>query len=176
MAKTDTTDPREALRNCQVHIRQINEAIDAAHVQRSDAVAAGDLDLVRKLNKRIADLQSDLSTLEEGRKLFEARAAKLDSEDRIAACDAATEELKPAMEQVCAAIERLEDLLIAAGAGYAEVLKVYGEYEQARVARAGALPKVPHWRAKFDLGVFRAYLNEALADSGKYGLEKIDWR
>jgi hypothetical protein len=54
MVKPIELDPREALRNCGVHARQINEQIADADKQRSDAVAAGDLDAVRKINRRKA--------------------------------------------------------------------------------------------------------------------------
>jgi hypothetical protein len=174
MAKPEL-DPRDALRNCVVHIRQTNDAIAEADRQRGDAVAEGDLAAVRKINRRLVDLKDDLASLEEGRALFEAQVAKLDSAARIAACDAAAEEMKPALEEVCAAIERLEELLLAAGAAYVEVGKAYEQFGEARSARSEALPKVPYWRASFTLDAFRAFLNEALEDGGKYGFEKTGW-
>jgi hypothetical protein len=176
MVKLSQPDPREALRNCGVHARQLNDQIAEADKQRSDAVATGDLDAVRKISRRVADLKNDLVTLAEGSALFEARVAKLDADDRIAACDAATEELKPALEEVCAAIEKLEELLLAAGAAFVEVGKTYERFEAARVSCSAALPSVPYWRASFRLDGFKSFVTEALADSSKWGFEKIGWR
>lgn len=172
MSKNSTTDPREALRNCETHIRQTNEAIDEAGRQRADAVAAGDLDLVRRVTKRITDLKGDLAALEQGHGLIVAKVAQLDSEARIATCDNAAEELKPSLEQVCAAIERLEEALLASGAAYAAVDKAYADFENARTTRYSAFPRFESWRASFGLDVFRAYLNEALQEQRKVRLRK----
>jgi hypothetical protein len=46
-------DVHEALRNCVVHIRQTNDAIVEADRQRTDAITEGDLDVVRRVNKRL---------------------------------------------------------------------------------------------------------------------------
>jgi hypothetical protein len=174
MAKPEL-DPREALRNCGIHARQINEQIAEADKQRSDAVAAGDLDAVRRINRRVSDLKNDLATLVEGRALFEARVAKLDAEGRIAACDAAAEGMKPALEEVCAAIEQLEEQLLLAGRTYTLVQEKFKAFEEARAACAKALPMVPHWRASFTIDVFRAYLSDALEFGGRRGLDRIYW-
>jgi hypothetical protein len=174
MAKPDL-DPRDALRNCVVHIRQTNDAIAEAEGQRGEAVAAGDLAAVRKINKRIAELKDDLGSLAEGRVLFEAQVGKLDAEARIAATDAAAEEMKPALDEVCAAIEQVEDLLLQAGKAALLVKEKFAAFEAVRRARYEALPRVPDWRASFNLGVYGAYLSEALEYGGKSGLEKIGW-
>lgn len=174
MAKPDL-DPRDALRNCGIHARQIGDQIAEADKQRGEAVAAGDLDLVRKINRRLADLKNDLATLAEGRELFEAQVAKLDAEARIAATDAAAEEMKPALDEVCAAIEQVKDQLLQAGQAALLVKEKFKAFEAVRSARYEALPRVPDWRAGFNIGVYGAYLSEALQYGGKSGLEKIGW-
>jgi hypothetical protein len=73
---TKKEDPRDALRNTQVHIKQVTEAIAETERQRSEAVAGGDLESLRKYNRRIADLKSDLGSLEEGRGLFAAQVER----------------------------------------------------------------------------------------------------
>jgi hypothetical protein len=166
-------DPRDALRGCLIHIRQTSDAIDEATKQRSDHVAAGDLDLVRRTTKRITDLKSDLAALEEGRALLEARVAGLDTEQRIAACDTAADELKPSLEGVCGAIERLEEALLAAAAAHANVLAAYAAFGEARQAHDAALPRVPNWRAGFTLETFRARLTDLLEDCARWGLDRI---
>jgi hypothetical protein len=170
MVKPIELDPREALRNCGVHARQINEQIAEADKQRSDAVAAGDLDAVRKINRRVADLKNDLVTLAEGRALFETRVAQLDAGDRIAACDAAIEQLKPLAEAVIVLVEQLEAKLVEAGALKALIDAKFEEY---RAGYPSILPRLP-WYRSFELQTFESKLKQAFEDCSRSGLEKID--
>jgi hypothetical protein len=105
-------------------------------------VADGDLDRVRKSTRRIGDLKADLDALSQGRALLEAQVAR-DSEARIVACDVAAAELQPSLEDVCTAIERFEEALIAANAAYIEVGKAHGRFEAARSACKSSLPDLP---------------------------------
>jgi hypothetical protein len=170
-------DPHDALRDCRIHISQITAAIAETEAQRCAAVVEGDLELVRRHNKRIADLKGDLDALQQGRQLFEAQVTKLDSEQRIAACDQASEELKPYLDKVCAALEQTEDRLIEAGAAFNDALNLYEEFNTARSVRVAILPKAEPWRASFSLDVWRACLTETFESfsKGRGDLAKIAW-
>jgi hypothetical protein len=168
------TDVRETLRDCVAHIGHTSDAITEAQRLRDAAVVDGDLDPVRKARRRITDLTMDRDALSQGRALLEAQVAKLDSEARIAACDAAAEGMKPALEEVCGAIERLENALIAAGAASVQVDEAYTKFAAARSSCSAAPPNVPDWRAGFSLVGFKANMKNALADCSRWSLERIN--
>jgi hypothetical protein len=169
MPKPTELDPREALRNCGIHARQINEQIAEADKQRSDAVAAGDLDAVRRINRRVSDLKNDLVTLAEGRALFEARVAKLDSEERIAACDAAIEKIGPPAAAIIALVEELEAELDRAAATKVAIDAKYAEY---RDGYPKILPKL-EWYRDFNLSSLDWQLKTAMEHCAREGFHKI---
>ena len=89
MAKLPEPDPKDELRRNGVHLRQTTEALAEADKQRQAYIEAGDLEAVRKIDKRIADLTSDKRALSERRVLLAKQAAEADLAYRIQARDIA---------------------------------------------------------------------------------------
>jgi hypothetical protein len=82
MAKSEP-DPATELRNNAVALKQVTAAIDEATAQRTDAIAAGDLEIVKRFDKRLADLRSELAFRKERRVLLAQQAAEADLAYRI---------------------------------------------------------------------------------------------
>jgi hypothetical protein len=161
----------EALRNCLVHIGQVKQSLVEADSQRADAIAASDLAAVRKTNRRIADLKDDLAALEEGRGTLERKVAQLAGAERLAAADAAIEEIRPALEELCALVEAFEIKLIEAANAKAAVDKAFEAY---RSSWPKGLPRLPAY-SDFTMSGFTARLQQALTDCAREGLERADY-
>jgi hypothetical protein len=171
MGKPNDDNPRDALRNCVVHIFQLGEQIAEATRQRGAHVAAGDLALVRRTNKHIDDLKSDLAALAEGRALIEQRVAQLDSEERLAAADSAIETLRPLLEELCAMVERMEGMLVEAGNLKSEIDK---RYEAFRLGIPINVPRLPAY-SDFTLAGLNARLQQALTDCAREDISRMDY-
>ena len=171
MSGKPSDDVHEALRNCVVHIRQTNDAIVEADRQRTDAITEGDLDVVRRVNQRIADLKGDLAALEEGRCMLGRKVAQLASTERLAVADAAIEAIRPALEELISLAEVFEVKFVEAAAAKAAIDKAFVTY---RETWPKGLPRLPGY-ADFSLSGFTARLQQALTDCAREGLEKADY-
>jgi hypothetical protein len=144
MAKP-TLDPREELRRNAIHQKQVADALSEATVQRIAAVAAADLEICRKLDRRLVDLNSDARALKEQRVLLVTQAAAANLAARTKARDEAIDTLiVPRLEAICVATEQFEAKLQEAAAAYAEIAKEYAAYKCLRRSRPCRLMRNSH--------------------------------
>jgi hypothetical protein len=165
MAKSEA-DPRDDLRRNAVHLRQTTEALAEATGQREAAVIAGDLEIVRKIDKRIADLTSDKRALTERRVLLAQAAAEADLEFRRQSRDIAINStVAPALARVIEQIEVFERTLGESAAAYAAIKQSFKAYTD---AWPKDVPPAPAY-AEFTLAGLAALLKLALTHTSRQG-------
>jgi hypothetical protein len=122
MTSKQPADLQEQLRRNAVTIRQTVEAIAAADAQRVEAVRSGELEIVRRIDKRIADLNTDYAALEEqhdwlaseaagadrARREERRLAAVADRKARLGAREVSAQKLDEGLAQLSAAFANLE--------------------------------------------------------------------
>lgn len=165
MAKPEPT-PQEDLRNNATALRQVTAAIDEATAQRTDAIAAGDLEIVKRFDKRLSDLRSELAFRKERRALLARAAVEADLSARTAARnEAITATVEPKLDAVVAAIEQFERQLTEAAASYAAIKVAFQDYVR---AWPPAVPPAPAYQ-EFTLAGLHALMKQALHHTGKMG-------
>ena len=119
MVKPTEPDLATQIRNDAVHIQQVARAIVDATKQRDGAVRNCDLEAVRKFDRRLEDLNSDLRALEEHRDWLSMEASKARwttaEKDGAEAIDGT---IKPQADVIINAAERLERAIADLGDAY----------------------------------------------------------
>jgi hypothetical protein len=144
MAKTATPEIKDELRRVGVHIRQTADAIAEAEKQRAEAVQTGDLEICRKVDRRLADLASDLRALEERQSWLAAARIKTDlAAAEQARSDAIDKVLQPQCDAIIELAARLETAVAELGSAYGaldkEVAALYARWP-------AAVPHTPFYR------------------------------
>jgi hypothetical protein len=159
-------DPKDELRRNGVHLRQTTEALAEATGRREAAGVAGDLEIVRKIDKRIADLTSDKRALTERRVLLAQQAAEADLAYRTQARDVAINStVAPALARVVDGIQQFEAKLTEAAAAYSAIKEAFTSYTRSWPA---AVPPAPAY-ADFTLAGLHALMKQALQHTGRQG-------
>jgi hypothetical protein len=165
MAKPDPT-PQDELRNNATALRQVTTALEEATAQRTDAIAAGDLEIVKRLDKRLADLRSELAFRKERRVLLAQQAAEADLAARTQARDVAINStVAPALVMVIDHIQQFEAKLTEAAAAYAAIKQAFADHTRAWPA---AVPPAPAWQ-EFTLSGMSALMKLALTNTARMG-------
>jgi hypothetical protein len=164
-SKTVTTDIKDDLRRGAIHIRQTADAIAEAEKQRAEAVQTGDLEICRKVDRRLADLSTDLRALEERQRWLAAARIKVDlAAAEQARTDAIDRVLQPQADAIIAKAERLERAVAELGAAYADldgaVAAMYAKWP-------ASVPKLPFY--EFRLTDAKQRLSGACEYASAYG-------
>jgi hypothetical protein len=165
MAKSEPT-PKDELRDNATALRQVTTAIEEATAQRTDAIAAGDLEIVKRVDKRLADLRSELAFRKERRVLLAQQAAEADLAARTAARnEAIATTVEPKLDAVVAAIGDFEAKLQECAASYSAIKQSFSDYTRAWPA---AVPPAPAHQ-EFTLSGMAALMRLALTNTAKMG-------
>jgi hypothetical protein len=144
MGKPDKTDLKDDLRRGAIHIRQTADAIVEAERQRAGAVQTGDLEICRKVDRRLADLSSDLRALEERQSWLAAARIKADTAAAEAArAEAIERTLQPQCDAIIELAARLETAVAELGRAYGVLDKAVTELHRTWPA---AVPHTPFYR------------------------------
>jgi chromosome segregation ATPase len=128
--------PADDLRNNATHIRQVAEAIAEAERQRTDAIAADDFEIAKRVDKRLIDLRGELAFLKERRghlsEQAEAAANTAAEQARIAGIDQVLDPHAARIAEKAAALEAAVTALAAAwGDLEAATARMYADWPDA---------------------------------------------
>jgi hypothetical protein len=169
MAKPDL-DLTDRQRNNAIALRQVREAIDETTAQRVALIQAdGDLAEIRRLKKRLDDLQADAAVYEQKRELLELEADKAESARRLREAEAAIATLRAPLEEIIAEQVELEADVDRA---CARKLLINAKYEAYKAAYPKILPRF-EWFRDFTLQGLDWHLTEGMKSAAHEGFHKL---